>query len=78
MVEKETISETKKELMDKYVDLTNQKMDVGELIENLKNILKYSNVMTDDDIALINDTLEKYKYRLKAVEDGIDAIEEMF
>ena len=77
-MEKETISTTKKELIDKYADLTNQKMDVEELIENLKNILKYSNVMTGDDIAVINSTLEKYKYRLKAVEDGIDAIEEMF
>ena len=74
---KETISATKKELMDKYADLTNQNMDVEELIENLKNILKYSNVMTDDDIAVINDTLEKYRYRLKAVEDEIDVIEEM-
>ena len=78
MVEKETISETKKELMDRYADLTNQKMDVEELIENLKNILKYTNVMTGDDIAVINSTLEKYKYRLKAVEDEIDTIEEMF
>ena len=77
-MEKETISATKKELIDRYADLTNQKMDVEELIENLKNILKYSNVMTGDDIAVINSTLEKYKYRLKAVEDEIDTIEEMF